>query len=263
MTRLTGNSCGRSCLSTVSHRTYANVILAFHTRTNAQVSIQGKTTPPSEISHGLRQGCTLAPTLFNIFFNHMILATMKSAPGDIYLRYNIANKQLFRTRYTQKAPGWKSTTPCTQTMPQSSPINPKCSNTSWPSSARWPGLGDRNKQAEDRSIVPQATHTNNLPHPPCHPNTPGSVNGGSLNRVSNFRYLGSTMSQSSSHGDITHRINRAAEIYGHFRSVKYGKIGSSHAGRNVKLYNAIIIPTVLYSAETLATCARERLETSI
>ena len=29
---------------------------------------------------------------------------MKSAPGDIYLRYNIANIQLFRVGYTQKGP---------------------------------------------------------------------------------------------------------------------------------------------------------------
>ena len=71
------------------------------------------------------------------------------------------------------------------------------------------------------------------------------------------------ISQSSSLGEeITHRINRAAKTYGHFRSVIW-KNRSLTRRTKLKLYNAIIIPTVLYSAETWATCARDlqRLET--
>ena len=38
----------------------------------AQVLVDGQVAPEFEIANGLRQGCVLAPTLFNLFFNHIV-----------------------------------------------------------------------------------------------------------------------------------------------------------------------------------------------
>ena len=43
-----------------------NIIRSFHEGTLVEVRVRTSITPSIEVRNGLRQGCTLAPTLFNI-----------------------------------------------------------------------------------------------------------------------------------------------------------------------------------------------------
>ena len=45
-----------------------NLIQSLHEGTKAEVSVSGGTTPAIEVNNGLRQGCTIAPTFFNLYF---------------------------------------------------------------------------------------------------------------------------------------------------------------------------------------------------
>ena len=62
----------RSTLWTLLRRygcpeTFVKIIQEFHDGMAGAMSIGGSTTGPFEISHGLKQGCVLAPTLFTLF----------------------------------------------------------------------------------------------------------------------------------------------------------------------------------------------------
>ncbi len=43
------------------------IIRSLHDGTRAEVAVDGATTSEIEVSNGLRQGCTIAPPLFNLF----------------------------------------------------------------------------------------------------------------------------------------------------------------------------------------------------
>ena len=43
-----------------------------HDGMKAEVTVGGATTPEIQVTNGLMQGCTIAPTLFNLFFNLVI-----------------------------------------------------------------------------------------------------------------------------------------------------------------------------------------------
>ena len=45
-----------------------NIIKSMHEGMKAEVTIDGQVTPEFEVNNGLRQGCTIAPTLFNLYF---------------------------------------------------------------------------------------------------------------------------------------------------------------------------------------------------
>ena len=49
-----------------------NVVKSFHERMPAEVRVGSTVTERFEVRNGLRQGCTLAPTLFNIYFSAMV-----------------------------------------------------------------------------------------------------------------------------------------------------------------------------------------------
>ena len=48
------------------------VIKSLHDNMKAEVMVNGDTSPPIQVNNGLRQGCTIAPTLFNLYFNLVI-----------------------------------------------------------------------------------------------------------------------------------------------------------------------------------------------
>ena len=49
-----------------------NVVKSFHEGMHAEVRVGSTVTDSFEVWNGLRQGCTLALTLFNIYFSAMV-----------------------------------------------------------------------------------------------------------------------------------------------------------------------------------------------
>lgn len=50
-----------------------NIIKSLHEGKKAEVTVDGQMTPEFEVNNGLRQGCTITSTLFNLYFNMVIM----------------------------------------------------------------------------------------------------------------------------------------------------------------------------------------------
>lgn len=55
---------------------FLNIIKALHSNTSAAVRSYGKTSDPFPVFVGVKQGCVLVPTLFNLYFDAVIRMTM-------------------------------------------------------------------------------------------------------------------------------------------------------------------------------------------
>ena len=49
-----------------------SVVRSLHDGMKAEVTVDGQVAPDFEVSNGLRQGCVIAPTLFNLYFGLFI-----------------------------------------------------------------------------------------------------------------------------------------------------------------------------------------------
>ena len=48
------------------------LIQSLHDGMKAEITVDGATTPLIEVNNGLRQGCTIAPSLFNLYFSPVV-----------------------------------------------------------------------------------------------------------------------------------------------------------------------------------------------
>ena len=78
------------------------IIRSFHDGMEAVVAMAGGTTQPIYVDNGLRQGCSLAPLLFNIFMWAVFSCWLKAIQSidDVGLayRYKLDGKLMFRRR---------------------------------------------------------------------------------------------------------------------------------------------------------------------
>ncbi|BHF63715.1 hypothetical protein SprV_0200670900 [Sparganum proliferum] len=83
------------------------------------------------------------------------------------------------------------------------------------------------------------------------PNAPQiSVNGTQLQVVENFPYLGSTLSRNTKIDDeVANRISKASQAFGRLQSTVSNRHGLQLSTK-LKMYKAVILPTMLYGAET-------------
>ncbi|BHF58700.1 hypothetical protein SprV_0100165400 [Sparganum proliferum] len=77
-----------------------------------------------------------------------------------------------------------------------------------------------------------------------------SVNGTQLQVVDNFTYLGSTVSRSTKIDDVVaRRITNASQAFGPLKNTVWNRHGFQLSTK-LKMYKAVILPTLLYGAET-------------
>nr|VZI52931.1 unnamed protein product [Spirometra erinaceieuropaei] len=90
------------------------------------------------------------------------------------------------------------------------------------------------------------------------PNAPEiSVNGTQLPVVENFPYLGSTLSRNTKIDDeVANRISKASQAFGRLRSTVWNRHGLQLSTK-LKMYKAVILPTLLYGAETWTVYTRQ------
>ena len=62
------------------------IIQEFHDGMAGAVSIGGSTTDPFQISHGLKQECVLARTLFTIFMAALLSTVSEHISAGVYIR---------------------------------------------------------------------------------------------------------------------------------------------------------------------------------
>ncbi|BHF78171.1 hypothetical protein SprV_0602128300 [Sparganum proliferum] len=93
--------------------------------------------------------------------------------------------------------------------------------------------------------------------PPNAPPPQISVNGTQLQVVENFPYLGSTLSHNTKIDDeVANRISKASQAFGRLQSTVWNRHGLQLRTK-LKMYKAVILPTLLYGAETWTVYARQ------
>lgn len=89
-----------------------------------------------------------------------------------------------------------------------------------------------------------------------------SLNGEVLEEVDRFKYLGSVVEATGGvEADVCHRVNEGCKMLGAMKGVIKGR----GVGMSVKkvLYEKLIVPTVLYGAESWGTRAAERQKLNV
>nr|VZI51087.1 unnamed protein product [Spirometra erinaceieuropaei] len=97
------------------------------------------------------------------------------------------------------------------------------------------------------------------PHSVTAPNAPPqiSVNGTQLQVLENFPYLGSTLSRNTKIDDeVDNRILKASQAFGRLQSTVWNRHGF-RLSTKLKMYKAVILPTLLYGAETWTVYAKQ------
>ncbi|BHF62397.1 hypothetical protein SprV_0200537900 [Sparganum proliferum] len=84
-----------------------------------------------------------------------------------------------------------------------------------------------------------------------------SVNGTQLQVVENFPYLGSTLSRNTKIDDeVANRISKASQTFGRLQSTVWNRHGLQLSTK-LKMYKAVILPRLLYGAETWTVYAKQ------
>ncbi|KAK4323900.1 hypothetical protein Pmani_005428 [Petrolisthes manimaculis] len=70
-------------------RKFTHIIRLFHDGMIGLVLAGGDTSAPFEISNGVKQGCVLAPVLFNLFFTCVLNYALRDIDRGIYIKYRL------------------------------------------------------------------------------------------------------------------------------------------------------------------------------
>ncbi|KAL6488465.1 hypothetical protein MHYP_G00022060 [Metynnis hypsauchen] len=70
-------------------RKFVQMIRQFHDNMTGAVLSGGEASDPFEISNGVKQGCVLAPILFNLFFTCVLNHAVRDIEDGVYLRYRL------------------------------------------------------------------------------------------------------------------------------------------------------------------------------
>lgn len=226
--------------------TFVKLIQEFHDGMAGSVSVGGTITDPFEISHGLKQGCVLAPTLFTLFLGAVLSAASEHLSMGVFIRTRTEG-QLFNLARLRA--NTKTRELCIRELLFADDaaivahtledIKEICKH--FEQAATLFGLTISTKKTVTLHQPPPG-QTSTSPHI--------EIYGTPLKSVNNFTYLGSTIaSDNTIDMEINNRIRAASGAFGGL----WKRVWSQHGiaiSTKCKVYKAVVLPTLLYSAET-------------
>ena len=233
--------------------TFIAIVREFHDGMQVSVQDNGDYSKPFNVTNGVKQGCVLAPTLFSLMFSAMLIDAFKDETYGVDIRYRYDGGGLFRpTRLkattktcTDSARDFLFADDCA--LNATSEEDMQASMDLFSQACRNFGL----------TISIKKTEVLHQPAPGTAYNEPTiKCEGQTLPAVEKFTYLGSTLSRSASLDDeISTRLSKASSAFGRLREKAWDRKGIG-VKTKLKVYNAVVLPSLLYGCETWTMYSR-------
>ncbi|BHF59536.1 hypothetical protein SprV_0100249600 [Sparganum proliferum] len=224
------------------------MVRQLHDGMMARVTDNGAVSEAFAVTNGVKQGCVMAPTLFSLMFSAMLMDAYREEPPGIRIAYrtdgHLLNQR--RMRFQSRV----STTTVHELL-----FADDCALNTTSEEEMQKSMDLFSAACENFGLVINTQKTVVMHQPPPNsatpPNAPQiSVNGTQLQVVENFPYLGSTLSGNTKIDDeVANRISKASQAFGRLRSTVWNRHGLQLSTK-LKMYKAVILPTLLYGAET-------------
>ncbi|KAI0222195.1 hypothetical protein LSAT2_026566 [Lamellibrachia satsuma] len=210
-------------------RKFISMVQQFHAGMQALVQDNGEISEPFPVSNGVKQGCILASILFSLMFSAMLTDSFRDGDIGIDLRYR-TDGMLFNLRRLQAKTKVKTDIIRDFLFADDCALNAGSE-------------ADMQRSVHKFSIAcPNFGLTISIKKT--------EVNGQRLSAVNRFTCLGSTLSQNVTIDDeVNVRIARTSATFGRLHANVWNRRGISLHTR-LKVYRAIVLPTLLYTCET-------------
>ena len=228
------------------------LVCSFHDGMQVRVQDDGESSEPILVTNGVKQGYVLAPTLFSMMFSAMLAEAFRDNSDGISIRFRTDGK-LFNLRRLHAKTKVKMDCVRDLLFADDCALN-ACSEPEMQQSM------DKFSSACDAfglTISTKKTEAMYQPAPNKDYTVPTiNVNGEALKTVNKFTYLGSTLSRNVRIDDeVVLRIAKASAAFGNLREKVWEREGLSTQTK-LKVYKAVILPSLLYSCETWTVYSR-------
>ena len=192
------------------------IIQHMYENTECSVLIDGQLTEWFEVTVGVRQGCILSPSLFNLFLE-FVMDEVKSFQ-EFHLSRNLSTDIRYADDTTLVSVIFEKLEISTQEL--------ECACQKW---------GLKINAAKCKVLSPEQT--------------PIEINGEAVENVSSFVFLGSVVPHTSD--DVKRRIALASSAFGRLKNTIWNNRNISYSLK-MRLYASLIVPIATYAAETWA-----------
>nr|VZI45405.1 unnamed protein product [Spirometra erinaceieuropaei] len=228
---------------------FTQMVRQLHDGMMARVTDNGAVSEAFAVTNGVKQGCVLAPTLFSLMFSAMLMDAYRDERPGIRIAYRTDGHLLNQRRMHFQS--LVSTTTVHELL-----FADDCALNTTSEEEMQRSMDLFSAACENFGLVINTQKTVVMHQPPPNsataPNAPPqiSVNGTQLQVVENFPYLGSNISRNSKIDDeVANRISKASQAFGRLQSTVWNRHGLQ-LSTILKIYKAVILPTLLYKAET-------------
>ena len=225
---------------------FVKLIQLFHDNMTGEVLVDGEPSERFGISSGVKQGCVLAPVLFNLFFTQVLLHAMKDLEFGIYIRYRLDGSLFDLRRLSAR-------TKTLERLLIEALFADDCALMAHKENHLQVITDKFSEAAKLFGLTISLSKTEVLlqPAPASFPQQPSiTIDDTKLKYVESFRYLGSIISNDGSlDKEVTTRIQKANQALGRLRT-KVLQHNSVRLATKLKVYHAVIIPSLLYGCET-------------
>nr|VZH92147.1 unnamed protein product [Spirometra erinaceieuropaei] len=234
---------------------FTQMVRQLHDGMMARVTDNGAVSEAFAVTNGVKQRCVLAPTLFSLMFSAMLMDAYRDEHPGIRIAYR-TDGHLLNQRRMHFQPRVSTTTVHELLFADDCALN----TTSEEEMQRSMDLLPVARENFGLVINTQKTVVMHQPSPnsATPPNAPQiSLNGTQLKVVKNFPYLGSTLSRNTKIDDeVANRISIASQAFGRLQSTVWNRHGLQLSTK-LKMYKVVILPTLLYGAETWTVYTRQ------
>ena len=229
-----------------------SILKLFHHDMKTTLNIGGKLAEPFTVGNGVKQGDTLAPTLFALYFSMVFQLAFKDSSKGVYIYYRTTGKLFNIKRFTART----KTMMCVIrellyadncALLTHTEMEMQHLMDSFEAACTALGLTISLKKTV---LMYQPTPGKTYVEPSIH------FYGQKLPVVPKFVYLGSTLNCSNSIDDeVGLRISKASHAFGILHKRLWSRHGISICTK-VKVYNACVLTVLLYASETWTTYTR-------